>query len=85
MTKSKPMLAYDSSEHLFESTGIRGPRREGCKINLPASRGLAADTQLAEDVLGRPASARPAPRRQTDAERAEYEAMFPHANRLGCA
>ena len=80
MMKSKPMLAYDSSEHLFASTGIRAPRREGCKLVLPASRGLAADTALAVDVL-----ARPAPRRQTDAERAEYEAMFPHANRLGCA
>ena len=78
MTKPKPMLAYDSAEHLFNLTGIRGPRREGCRLVLPASRGLAADTALAEDVL-----ARRAPQRQTDAERAEYEAMFPHANRLG--
>lgn len=78
MKNTKTMLAYDSAEHLYWATGIRAPRREGCKLVLPASRGLAADTSLAVDVLKRPA-----PRRQTDAERSEYEAMFPHANRLG--
>ena len=73
----KPFMAFDSSAHFENATGQRLPfRREGCRIVLPRSSGLAADTSLAEDVIARTSP------RQTAEEAADFLRRFPNANRL---